>query len=160
MIRTVVYPEESAGSDVVFKSSADPAAQAPDDYKAKLVKYIPAEVIGFYLPAYALVTKSSPVVADTDNQSTAQIIVLVVSLLGLIGYLFIRSDKNSPPRIYFYVLAGLAFVAWAIGTSSVGQDVFHIPEGWNELAVLAAVFLIPMLDELISRLIVAVSKPS
>jgi len=159
MIRTVVYPEKGAEPEVLPESHAETGSRVPDDYKAKLVKYIPAEVIGFYLPAYALVTKSSPIVADTDKP-TAQIIVLVVSLLGLIGYLFIRSDKNSPPRIYFYLLAGLAFLAWAIGTSSVGQDVFHIPEWWNELTVLAAVFLIPMLDEMITRLIATVSKTS
>ena len=150
MIRTVVYPEKGVGSEVVIKSGADPAAQAPDDYKAKLVKYIPAEVIGFFIPAYALVSRNG-IDASGNDSVMAQIVVVVVSLLGLVGYLYVSSDKYRPPRLYFYFLSVIAFLAWAVGTSSVGQDVFHLPERFNELTVLGAVFLIPMFDELLTR---------
>jgi hypothetical protein len=150
MIRTVVYPRKGDRPGAVPQSTVEVDDQPPDDYKAKLVKYVPAEVIAFYIPAYALASKSGSVAAGSRGE-TAQIVVIIISILGLIGYLFLRSDKSSPPRPYFYLLSVLAFLAWAIGTSSVGQDVFHLPETLNEFTVLAAVFLIPMLDDLITR---------
>jgi hypothetical protein len=150
MIRTVLYPSKDAVTEPVLQAAIGASDQPPDDYRAKLVKYIPAEVIGFFIPAYALVSRNG---SDTSasGSATAQIVVVVVSLVGLVGYLYVSSAKERPPRLFYYVLSILAFLAWAVGTSSVGQDVFHLPERLNEFTVLVAVFLIPMVDELLTR---------
>lgn len=139
MVRTVVYPSAK---------QALPAAvvQQPDSFGDKLVKYIPAEVIGFFLPAYALATKLT-------GHKWVGWAILVLSSLGLVGYLLIRADKNNPPRPYFYLLSVAAFLAWVVGTSSAGGDLFCLdqPEITGKLIVMGAVFLIPLADELLTR---------
>jgi hypothetical protein len=109
----------------------------------KLVKYIPGEVIGFYVLAYAYVQV---------GPDWAQWLVLGLAVVGTPAYLFARSDSTNPPRWFYYVLAVLAFVGWALGTSSVGADLFGLPDFVSTLAVFLAVFLIPLADELLTRL--------
>jgi hypothetical protein len=84
---------------------AGQAAPNPDKYGDKLVKYIPAEVIAFYVSVYALVQQRG---------IGAQVLVLVVCLLGLIGYLIMRDDGPHSIRVYSYVLAVVAFLATKI----------------------------------------------
>ena len=107
-------------------------------------------MIGFFLPAYALVQR-------LEGLWWVGWVVFVTSALGLGGYLFIQSDKDKPPRWYFYLLSILAFVAWAVGTSSAGAELFKLPqpEITGKLIVMAAVFLVPLVDELLTRLIPA-----
>jgi hypothetical protein len=42
-------------------------------------------------------------------------------------------------------------LAWALGTSSVGQDLANLPDYVSKLAVLSAVFLVLMIDELLTK---------
>jgi uncharacterized membrane protein len=146
MIRTIVYPNAVPAAELENNVAAD--GTQGDSYSDKLVKYIPAEVIGFFVPAYALATKVSGL--------WAQGLVLVLCALGTVGYLMIKAPKDAPPRWYFYVLALLSFIAWAIGTSDVLS--LLLPSGdpentklMGKLIVAAAVFLIPLIDSLLTR---------
>ena len=147
MERTPVYAAPAGrGAAKPGPAGAAPAAPAQDTYGDKLVKYIPAEVIAFFVPAYALVKSA------TDPDDWAKILVLVQCILGTVGYLFIRSPKGNPPRWYFYVLAAIAFLAWAIGTSDIGL-LLGIAEELSKFTLLAGVFLVPMVDEVLTRLL-------
>ena len=152
MPRTVVYP-----SPATQKIPADPAVEAvtspttetskEDGFGDKLVKYIPAEVIAFYVSGYILAGQLG---------KAAQWVVLAACLLGTAAYLFVRADKVNPPRWYFYVLAIISFLAWAVGTSTAGADLFMWPTNKAEIMgkfiVTAAVFLVPLTDELLTKL--------
>ncbi len=142
-MRTVVYPLPGAADAAVKGQSAQ---QQSDNYGDKLVKYIPAEVIAFFLPAYTLAAK-------LQNLWWVGWLILVLSTLALIGYLLLRSDQNNPPHWYFYILSVGAFLAWAVGTSSAGVDLFHLDQSeiTGKLIVMGAVFLIPLVDELLTR---------
>ncbi len=159
MVRTVVYRQPVQAQNPIPEmanprtSNVDPppppASTAPkDEFGDKLVKYIPAEVIAFFLPAYAL-AKS----ADPAGLAWLPYALVVVAGLGLVGYLLIRAPKDNPPRWYFYVLSVVAFLAWIAGTSAAGADVFHLVqvEITGKLILMAAVFAIPLLDELLTR---------
>jgi uncharacterized membrane protein len=113
-----------------------------DEWGDKLVKYIPAEVLAFYIPSWALVDTATPL---------GQWLVFAIALAGTVAYLMARADRADPPRWYFYVLAALAFVAWAIGTTTSGGVLFHLPPWLAQITVLAAVFLIPLLDEILTK---------
>jgi peptidoglycan/LPS O-acetylase OafA/YrhL len=132
MNRTAVYP----------KAGAKAAGQPVDEWGDKLVKYIPAEVLAFFIPAYALVETATP---------TGPLVVFALGLVGTVAYLIARADRADPPRWYFYVLAALAFVAWAIGTTSIGSVLLHLPEWSAEVTVLGGVFLIPLIDEIVTK---------
>jgi hypothetical protein len=167
MPRTVVYPpragQRDAGKAVAAAAPSPergevpkaPAPQPPtkeDGLGDKLMKYIPAEVIAFYVSGYVLAGSLG---------GKARWAVLLVCLFGTPAYLFIRADRVNPPRWYFYVLATLSFLAWAAGTSTVGADLFGWADPTNpqkaeimgKFIVTAAVFLIPLTDELLTKLL-------
>lgn len=155
MPRTIVYPSaitrrnDSEGpvpANVAPSPQQEP--QKEDGFGDKLMKYIPAEVIAFYVSGYILAGQLG---------KTAQGVVLVACLLGTPGYLFVRADKAAPPKWYFYVLAMISFLAWAVGTSTAGVDFFGWVEDKAEIMgkfiVTAAVFLVPLTDELLTKLL-------
>jgi hypothetical protein len=122
--------------------SAGPGIQ-PDAYKDKLLKYVPAETVAVFLPAYAL--------ARTQG-TTAAVVTTLVALLGSLGYLRLRASPTAPPRWFFYALSGVAFLGWALGTSSLGRDVLGWSDALSSLVVLGTVFLVPLADEAFERL--------
>ena len=143
MARTIIYPQGKAAWN----------AQTDDDYASKLLKYIPAEVIAFYAPAYAL---------TIDNKiAWLQILFLFVGAGGTVGYLFVRHKRENPVEIkpfYFFALGLISFLIWAVGTSSVLQDVllllnpkFVVPELASKAILSTGVFVIPLLDELLTH---------
>ena len=153
MPRTVVYPSPATrtiASDAAADAVTPPKTETSqeDGFGDKLVKYIPAEVIAFYVSGYILAGQLG---------KAAQWTVLVACLLGTAAYLFVRADKVNPPRWYFYVLAIISFLAWAVGTSTAGADLLMWPtdkaEIMGKFIVTAAVFLVPLTDELLTKLL-------
>jgi hypothetical protein len=154
MPRTVVYPipahrrPRTKTPAIETVSSAKDAVPKADSLTEKLLKYIPAEVIAFYLSAYVLAGQWG---------EPARWAVLAAGFVGTATYLFASADKENPPHWYFYLLAMLSFLAWAIGTSSVGVDLFKWDptkaEGMSQLIVAVAVFLIPLTDQLLTKLL-------
>ncbi len=142
MIRTVVH-----SAPIRPEADTDPDVQTKDNYSDKLVKYIPAEVIAFYLPMYTYVLSSVTENGEITSK-TPLFVVLVISLLGLVGYMYVR--RSSTTNWYFYALSAVAFLAWAIGTSPVGQNLFDLPELYNKVILMTGIFLVPMFDELLS----------
>ncbi len=159
MVRTVVYPPHSRSTSP--RAAAAPAqaddggGQQPDDYGDKLVKYIPAEVIAFFLPAYALAAKL------TDFSDRIGWLLVGVAVLGTVGYLLVKADKTKPPRLYFYILAVFAFLGWAIGTTTEVAELFKLPqpELSGKLVVFVTIFVVPLVDELLTRYLPAPAKP-
>jgi len=138
MSRTIIYP--TAGAGLAAPQAAAP--QPPTGFPEKLVKYVPGEVIAFYYPVYSAV----------GSNLLYQWIMFCLGLFGTIGYLYVFSNRTQPPRCYFYLLAAVAFIGWAVGTSSVGQDLLGLPNFVKDITVTITVFLVPLLDELAGRL--------
>jgi len=136
MTRSVVYPRSGKGA-------AAAAGPPPDDLVTKLLKYIPGEVIAFYVPIYALVPK---------DLAWGLWLVVLLSAAGTVGYLWVRADRTSRPRAYFYVLAVVAFFCWALGTSTVGGDLWRLPEWLGHAAIPIGVFIVPLVDEILTKL--------
>lgn len=98
MQRQIVQPTEGAA-----------ATGTSDDYKDRLLKYIPAEAIGLYL-AIAGIVKSS----DEDDLKTALAIVFFVGLVFTPLYLLRVARVTSKVQL---AVSTLAFAVWvfAIG---------------------------------------------
>ena len=134
-VRTIVYPTRP-------KAALPMAAAPPDAFPDKLLKYVPAEVIAFYAPLYSSLTGG-----------TAKALVFAASVLGLLLYLWLRAPVHQPPRAYFYVLAIVSFVGWALGTSPVGVAMLGITDpDISKVALPIVVFLVTAIDEVLTRL--------
>src|SRR4051812_1815235 len=99
MPRTVVPPPDVRGGGGL-------GAQAGDGLPEKLVKYVPAETLAFFVPAAA---------GLGSDRDTWLIVVFVVGLAGTLGYLWNRGQEEQPdkrPLTHFYVLSGIAFCCW------------------------------------------------
>jgi hypothetical protein len=140
MARTVVPPAPGAIRGARDDTQADSIPE-------KLVKYVPAETLALFVPAAALLGK------DRDG---LLILVLVVAALGTVGYLW-NAAKDLPeekqPLAHFYVLAVLAFAAWALATSGHVADLVGADETTTSLILLLAVFVIPLADSIGNRLL-------
>jgi len=139
MPRTVVPPPRLRG--------AAPAADAGgDSFPERLVKYVPAETLAFFVPVAALLG---------DDHRPWLIVALVVGVAGTVGYLWqtAPAEPDERPRIHYYVLACLAFLSWAIGTTAAVADLIHLDHTGAAFILAVAVFLIPLADGVLNRVV-------
>jgi hypothetical protein len=137
MPRTVVPP---AGA-----TAGGGGGTAGDGLPEKLVKYVPAETIGFFVPVSAAV--------GTGNEGWL-IAVVVVALLGTPAYLFQMAPETpaSKPRAHYYVLAEIALVCWMLGTSSAVQSWVGISQTLGGVVLAIGTFAIPITDGVLTKL--------
>ena len=137
MPRTVVPPVRLRG--------ADSATAGGDSFPERLVKYVPAETLAFFVPIAALLG---------DDHRPWLIAALAVGVLGTVGYLLqtAPADPDERPRPHYYVLACLAFLSWAIGTTPAVAALIHIDQTGAAFVLAVAVFLTPLADGLLNRL--------
>jgi hypothetical protein len=111
---------EIADPDKVTKSGD---TLTKDDLYSKVLKFVPAPLIGIYLFATNLVVAQAG--KDEQPDEITLWIILGVFLAATIGYLVVRKVK----RFFQIALSAAAFLAFA--TASPGP--FQQIEGWNEL---------------------------
>jgi hypothetical protein len=142
MPRTIVYARPRPSGDTSTRDAVTTNGDGTggDGYTERLSKYIPAEVLAAFLPLVGL----------TDNQVGRLQIALVVGLAGTLIYLYIHArqetDATKRPRPFFYLLAAIAFVAWAAGTSEAARGLFGWDETGAKFGLAIAAFSIPALD--------------
>lgn len=102
--------------------------EPPDTYAERLVKYIPAEAMAFFLPTYAL--------ADSDAirwlvlllATAGDLVLLALSAAAARRGIVAETETQRQARRYSYVLSIVAFFAWAVGTSDLGVQLFGLTE--------------------------------
>jgi hypothetical protein len=112
------------------------AEQRPDTFPTKLVKYVPAETLAFVIPATAFATTN-----------LRRSVVLVVALIGTPLYLALAARLP----LWFFILAELSLLAWVIGTTDFAAELLGVAPEVGKFTLLVAVFLIPAVDELLTR---------
>lgn len=131
-------PASAAGASL-FKSLPTPGAVTPgDDYKERLVKYIPAESVAFYTFTDKLVASqygldSTALAATQGAPATAMLLAWLLFGLGVVGtpiYLYRQRKPNQPWRLHAGI-STLAFILWAY---TLGGSLFVIL-GWYEVFV-------------------------
>jgi hypothetical protein len=149
MPRTVVPPVRyrSSSNDSSADARTDGGARPTggDGLPERLVKYVPAETLAFFVPL------ASAIGGDRD---VLLVTVLAVGLAGTVGYLWLHGQRAEPdvrPLPHFYVLSALAFLAWAIGTSGNVSALVRLDQVAAGVVLGLAVFLIPLLDEVLNR---------
>jgi hypothetical protein len=140
MPRTVVPPKPAS------KRAAD-APAGGDQLPEKLVKYIPGETLAFFVPVAA---------ALGSDRKGWLVAVTIVAAIGTVAYLW-NSASSTPaterPLPHFYVLAVIAFAAWAIGTSPNIADLISVDDVVAGVILALAVFLVPLADGILNRVL-------
>jgi hypothetical protein len=139
MPRTVVSPRLAAGA-------GGGAAAGADGLPEKLVKYVPAETLAFFVPAAAAI--------GTKNEGWL-IAVIVVALIGTPAYLWQAAPSVPPtakPRFYFYFLAEIALACWILGTSGPVESWVGITPTLGGIVLGIGAFLIPVTDGVLAKL--------
>jgi hypothetical protein len=116
-------------------------SEPPDGYGDRLVKYIPAEVLAFFLAA----------AAQSGSDNTFLIVALVVAAGATPIFLYNRSPGGL--RWYSIGLAVLAFCAWAVGTSASTDKLLNLDTSHAPFVLTVAAFLIPALDKTLGKVL-------
>ena len=116
-------------------------AALPDGYLDRMAKYVPAEVLAFFLPLVTFIGKDD----------TWLWVVLGVGAVGTVLYLLMASVKQSEfPLPHFFVLSLAAFFVWAFGASGVIRDLIDVNEKGATVVLGCFVFLVPAVDYLLA----------
>lgn len=138
MPRAVVPPNPRSAAR---RSDSPPSDGLPE----KLVKYVPAETLAFFVPTSAVLG------SDHDAVLAAAI---AIGAVGTAGYLWLAARNESPdrrPRRHFYPLAVVAFLCWALGTSANVMDMVGIDATASGAILGFAIFLVPLADGLLNE---------
>ena len=138
MARTIVYSRKGVGSNANAAPAGGPE-NGGDNFAERLVKYVPAEVLSLFLPLVAIAT----------GESELLWVLFGAGFLATFAYLFLSAERNQnqpKPLHHFYVLALVAFAAWALGTSADISGVVGVGPKVAALSLGLAAFLLPALD--------------
>lgn len=141
MPRTVV-PRQAAASAAA--TSAGGAAEG-DGLPEKLIKYVPAEALAFFVPVAA---------AIGTGKESALIAAIIVAAVGSPLYLWVAASKATAaekPKLHFYILAEAALVCWMLGTSGSVQALVGVSATVGGVVLAGAAFLVPVIDEALTK---------
>jgi FtsH-binding integral membrane protein len=121
-------------------AKADPKAEE-SSYLAKVVRYIPGEIVAAYLVAYNALAAAPNVPLET----ILWIVVGVLTLVTPFWILFATADPAKPRPYYQAVAAMVSFVIWAFAMQSWYQPVYGF------LMLILGTFLMPILEKVFVR---------
>ncbi len=136
--------EELQPGTVGFKAGmpSDSRGESPDDYKTRVAKYIPAEIVGFYIAANSLLASS-----DAASQSWLPIAHIAILALGLIGtpiYLKTQAEPDQPYGTHISI-STVAFLLWAYAIPGGVFSHFKLENGLlASLALIVFSFVVGM----------------
>jgi hypothetical protein len=148
MPRTVVPQQSSAPAAAAAGGGVGAAAgggSSGDGLPEKLIKYVPAETLAFFVPVAA---------AIGTGKEGALIAAIIVAAVGSPLYLWVAGSKAAVaerPKLHFYILAEIALACWVLGTSGSVQSLVGVGETLGGVVLAGAAFLIPVTDEVLTK---------
>jgi hypothetical protein len=138
--------EASVDPEVVAKAADLPVK---DDYTSKIAKYVPGEVVAVSLAGFAAF-------GPTGNWVWFALFLGILANVVYLAATTIRLNTASRPRLYFYLLSAVAFIAWAAATIPQVRNKFGLegPENRDKAAYILfiAAFGLPLLDTLFNEI--------
>jgi hypothetical protein len=126
---------------------ADPTAQE-SSYLAKVVRYIPGEVVAAYLVAYNALAAAPKVPLET----VLWIVVAVLTVITFFWIMYATADPNKPKPYFQAIAAMISFVIWvfALPSSPFAMQSWYQPV-YGFLMLLLGTFLMPILEKVFVR---------
>lgn len=121
---------------VVTKATVLAGPTGPDDYLARLLKYIPAEVVTLYVSATGIV----PAVA-ANRTKILWVIFAFCAVATPLYMIFSTREKGRAPLWMQVVLATIAFPVWAYALGGVFTSTPGYEPYISSLLLMAVTFL-------------------
>ena len=138
MARTII-PPQAAGMRLDGSQG-----ESGDKFPDKLLKYVPAETLAFFVPISASLG---------PDRTRLLVVAILVGAVGTPAYLWLTArklPKAERPLTHFYLLAVLAFACWALGTSGSVDNLVGIDSVTAGFILTVAVFAIPLMDQVLT----------
>jgi hypothetical protein len=135
---------EAAAASTTARGAPVPS---PDRYMSKLVKYIPAEIVGAYLVGEAAI-------AGIASPPPANILWIWWGFLAVLCPFWIAFATRTPgfPVAWFQTLvAPVAFTAWVFAMGGPFAATWAYPPAYGSLVLVASTLLIPLLGSALGR---------
>lgn len=129
------------------EAAADPGA-TEDSYLAKLIKYIPGEIVAAYIAAYDALTG----VSDVPIQTAQWVVAAVLTVLTPFWVLYAAGAPGKTRPVFQAMAATLAFVIWMFAMPA--GPFSHFPwyrSVYGFLALLLATLLFPLAEKVVAR---------
>jgi len=120
---------------------------SPDPYLSRLVKYIPAEIVGAYLVGEAAI-------AGISSPPPANLLWVWWGFLAALSPLWIAFATRTPglPVAWFQTLvAPVAFTAWVFAMGGPFAVTWEYPPAYGSLVLIASTLLIPLLGSVLGH---------
>lgn len=124
-------------------AQADPTAQQ-SSYLAKVVRYIPGEIVAAYLVAYNALAAASKVPLET----ILWIVVAVLTVVTPFWIMYATADPMKPKPYFQAVAATISFIIWifALPASPFAMQSWYQPV-YGFLMLILGTFLMPILEK-------------
>jgi len=129
---------EIRGKASVRKAAGGAGSGTYNEYVDKLVKLIPAEVVGIYVAGLAQIPK------DLSNLSTVLLIWIFICFLLVIGTrIFYTKDPGIFANWKIVIISAISFVIWAYSLLGQFQNISYYVSWIGALALLVWTFIAP-----------------
>jgi len=118
------------------------ASTQGDQFVARVIKYVPSEVVCAYLAGKAVI--------DSMNQPPNQVYWLWLAVIAVISVpwtIYATSETGKKPALYQGIAAAVAFLAWSLTLGQPFQQIGGYQPGYGTLAVISVSLVVPMLDK-------------
>ena len=141
MARTIITSADIGLDSASSPQSADTGGVEPDDYKSKLMKYIPGEVVALYVTLEAMV-KSSVVAGDSTSA------YWVIFLIGLAGTPFYLWGGAKIWKVKQIVISTMSFAVWvfALGGPFESLEWYQAHKVYAAMVLPVYTFMVATLD--------------
>ena len=125
-------------------AAAPPPPPTNDNYLARLVTYIPAEIVAAYMTARGIV------MPETSNESpTGLLIAFILCLIITPLYTYWATVDDSKPKPWYHIIVSVvAFATWVFALGDYFK--FALEEGYSpkiaSLLLLFITMIIPLAD--------------
>lgn len=118
-----------------------PPAKTPDDYRDKLMKYIPGESVAFYL-----MLENTAVGSFANDAGAFQMALWFIFALGILGTIIYLWGISKVRDVRQILITTIAFIVWVF---SLGGPFAFIQyhEFFGSVALGFTTFVIPALDQ-------------
>ena len=119
---------------------AKKTAKQQDDFGDKLAKYVPVEALAALIILTALFEPSE----DLGLWAAAG---FSLALAIVLKFTWAKSEGVAADvKPWEYLLVAISFTGWAIGTTSVGSQLFSLERDWAAFILIAGAFAVPAFD--------------
>ena len=140
-------PRVITAADARHSLTAGQAQPAEDPYVAKVVKYIPAEVVAAY-------QAGAGIILDSQAASKTNVLWAWVAFLFILcpfWMAFATRERGQPIAWFQTLIAPVAFLVWVFALGGPFEQAAWYEPLYGSLALIAMTLVVPILEKVLVR---------